>query len=632
MDRLSVRHTLVGSRRASLRWLALLVASSCAVSCGRKTEPSRAAPPTSESPRPTTSASADVPPPAAPLPAPAPVETRPETRLAPAGPGAVTSTSGLVTSVESEATRAGVEMLQRGGNAVDAAVAVAFALAVTHPSAGNIGGGGFMLVRLGNLTEALDFRETTPRAMTRERFDSMIARRARDGAAVGVPGSVAGLHLAHERHGKLPWQDVLAPAIRLASKGHALGKRQAQTLRWSWPLLGQNPVAKATFTKPQSKTPLDQGELLRQPRLAVALERIASLGPAGFYRGATAKDLLASLGPHGVMTHEDLEAYRAVVRVPLRFSYRGWAVETMPPPSAGGVTLAQTLLMLERARVWEAPAKSAQRLHLLAEAMQRAQIERRFHVVDPDSLSADELSSKERRWLDPNTWLAEHPLGSSHATPSSSLHPLYEAAARELEHTTHFSVTDAQGGVVSCTMTLSASFGAKLMTRDTGIVLNNAVGSFASVGENTVVGGRRTTSSMAPTLVLDRGSPVLVLGTPGGDTIPSTIAQVLLNLVDDQASLVEAIDAPRIHHGFVPDEIAYERLRPIAPALRKELRALGHRVVASRAAIGDANNLALWEGQAYGYADPREGGLALAARPAASLASPSNDARAQGAR
>ncbi len=638
MDPVSVKHTSLVSSRSRRRFprslgVLLVGLGFVCASCGHKAEPNQAAVPPAGTP----GAVSGKPLPGASLPAAtpapgqnakqnvAPPETLPATTLAPDGPGVVVGTAGVVTSVEAEATRAGVEMLERGGNAVDAAVAVGFALAVTHPSAGNIGGGGFMLVRLSDTTEAIDFRETTPRAMTRALFDEMIARKARDGAAVGVPGSVAGLYLAHQRHGVLPWRDVLAPAIRLAKTGHVLGKRQAQTIAWSWPLLRGNEVARATFAKAKGKTPLGTGERLLQPRLAVALERIAAEGPRGFYQGPTADDLLASLGPHGVMTREDLASYRAELRVPLRFSYRGWAVQTMPPPSAGGVTLAQTLLMLERAQIWQQPAGSGKALHLFAEAMQRAQVERRFHVVDPDSLSAEALATKEKRWLSPDTWLTEHPLDLARATPSSSLHPLYAAAMRELEHTTHFSVADARGGVVSCTMTLSASFGAKLLTKDTGIVLNNAVASFASAGDNTVVGGRRTTSSMAPTLVLWGNKPALVLGTPGGDTIPSTIAQVFMNLVDHQASLPAAIDAPRIHHGFVPDEIGYERERPLSPLQRKELRAMGHRVVASRAAIGDANNLALWDGRTYGYADPREGGLALAARPpaGASPAAPS---------
>jgi gamma-glutamyltranspeptidase/glutathione hydrolase len=589
-----------------------------AIACGHGSEPTQA---TAKAPvsAPAGSASASTPSPAASsiaasAPA-APPPRAPDTTISPDGAGVVQGTHGLVTSVEEQATRAGVEVLARGGNAVDAAVAVGFALAVTHPSAGNIGGGGFMLVRLGDQTESIDFRETTPRAMTRPAFDQMIARKARDGAAVGVPGSVKGLYLAHQRHGKLPWRDVVAPAIRLAKEGHTLGKRQALTLGWSWPALKKDPLARAVFGAGKGDAPLARGAKVRQEKLAVALERIAAEGPRGFYEGPTADDLIGSLGEHGLMTREDLASYRAKVRTPLRFSYRGWQVETMPPPSAGGVALAQTMLMLERSRYWESSRGSAQALHVFAEAAQRAQVERRFGVVDPDSISAETLAERQKRWLDAATWLGPYPIDPARATRSEKLHPLYSAAVRELEHTTHFSVVDARGGVVSCTMTLSASFGAKVFTQETGIVLNNAVASFASVGDNTVVGGQRTTSSMAPTLVLDRDTPVLVLGTPGGDTIPNTIAQVFSNLVDRQMSLSAAIDEPRIHHGFVPDEIGYERERPLSPRLVKELKAMGHRVSTRRPAIGDANDIVLWQGKAYGYADPREGGLALAVEP-----------------
>jgi gamma-glutamyltranspeptidase/glutathione hydrolase len=494
---------------------------------------------------------------------------------------------------------------------------VGFALAVTHPSAGNIGGGGFMLVHVGGETESIDFRETTPQAMTRALFDQMIACKAHDGAAVGVPGSVAGLYLAHQRHGVLPWAEVVGPAIRLAKQGHTLGKRQALTLSWSWPALEKDAVARSIYGG-KNGTPLAEGARVVEPGLASALERIAIEGPQGFYEGKTADDLLASLGPYGVMTRADLSSYRAKVRKPLGFEYRGWSVETMPPPSAGGVALAQTLLMLESSRAWEKPAFSAEALHLFAEAAQRAQAERRFGVVDPDSISAEALAEREKRWLDPATWLLPHPIDPDHATASATLHPLYAAAVRELEHTTHFAVADERGAVVSCTMTLSASFGAKMLTKETGIVLNNSVASFASVGDNTVVGGRRTTSSMAPTLVLSGDKPVLVLGTPGGDTIPSTIAQVLTNLVDRQMSLAQAVDQGRIHHGFVPDEIGYERERPLSPALKQALRAMGHRVTATRPSMGDANSIALWQGHTYGYADPREGGLALAVEAKAS--------------
>lgn len=539
----------------------------------------------------------------------------PETRLSPGGKRVVSGKHGVVTSVEDQATQAGVRMLELGGNAVDAAVAVGFALAVTHPSAGNIGGGGFMLLRLDGPTEAIDFRETAPRGLTRERFDAMIARRARDGAAVGVPGSVAGLHLAHQRHGVLPWSAVVEPALRLARDGHRIGARQAKTIGWSWAHLSKDEVARKAFGDPRTNGPVKAGATVQLPGMALALERIAKEGPAGFYRGPTAKDLVDSLGPHGVMTLDDLSSYEAKVRRPLRFPYRGWVVETMPPPSAGGVALAQTLLMLQEQQAWRHPLGSPDALHLLAESARRAHAERRFHVLDPDALASEALERKRQRWLDAATWLTPHPIDATRASPSRDLHSLYEAATRELEHTTHFSVADASGGVVSCTMTLSASFGAKVFTRETGIPLNNSAASFASVGENVVRGGQRTTSSMAPTLVLDSGRPALVLGSPGGDTIPNTIAQVFTNLVDYGLPLDEAIDRPRIHHGFVPDEIGFERTRPLSAEVQRVLRARGHQVTSKRAVIGDANNILLSGGEAFAYSDPREGGRAAAAHP-----------------
>lgn len=539
----------------------------------------------------------------------------PETKLTVGGKRVVSGTHGMVTSVEDQATLAGVRILELGGNAVDAAVAVGFALAVTHPSAGNLGGGGFMLVHLDGPTEAIDFRETAPRALTRAQFDAMIRRKARDGAAVGVPGSVAGLYLAHQRHGVLPWSAVVEPALRLARDGHLVSPRNAKTLRWSWPHLRTDERVRAIYQDPRTGAPVSAGHRLKLPGLAVALERIAREGERGFYSGPTAEDLVASLGPHGVMTLEDLANYRAKVREPLRFPYRGWLVETMPPPSAGGVALVQTLLMLREQEVWRAPQGSAEALHLIAESARRAHAERRFHVLDPDALTQEQYLQKQSRWLDPSTWLSLHPIDRRQASASRDLHTLYDAATRELEHTTHFSVADASGGVVSCTMTLSASFGSKVFTRETGIFLNNSVASFASVGENVVRGGQRTTSSMAPTLVLASGRPALVLGSPGGDTIPNTVAQVFLNLVDYGLPLDEAIERPRIHHGFVPDEIGFERDRPLPEDVQRKLRARGHRLAPSRSVIGDANNLLLWGGEVYGYSDPREGGLAAAAHP-----------------
>ncbi len=603
-------------------WLLLfLLACSRHSETGAKTADPGSAPnpvatgsPTTPVPAPQTPAAATPPSSTTSQPSPSP-PPEPETPLTAGGKKVVQGKFGLVTSVEDQATKVGVAILEQGGNAVDAAVAVGFALAVTHPSAGNIGGGGFLLVRFGGETAALDFREVAPRLLTRPDFDAMIGRKAKDGAAVGVPGSVAGLFAAHERYGRLPWKSVVLPAARLAKDGYLLGKRQAQTLRWAWRDLKKDPVAKAAFGNPQNGLPAGAGTRIRRPRLAVALERIADSGAKGFYEGPTASDLVAAVQPHGSMTEKDLADYEARWREPLRFVYRGYEVETMPPPSAGGVALTQTLLMLQELEVWKEQQGSAASLHLLAEAARRAHAERRFRVSDPDLLSEEARSEDRKRWLDAHRALVSHPIDRARATPSADIDPLYATAKKELENTTHFSVVDGAGGIVSCTMTLSASFGAKRFSRETGIVLNNSVASFSSAGENQPAGGKRTVSSMAPTLVLSRGRPVAALGTPGGDTIPNTVAQVLMNLVDHGMPLDEAIDAPRIHHGLAPDEIGYETLRPPPPAVRARLRALGHRVVGSRATIGDANDLLLIDGTAYGYADPREGGLAEAAAP-----------------
>ena len=527
------------------------------------------------------------------------------------GPRAVRAEFGAVTSVEPRATRAGIAMLELGGNAIDAAVAVAYALAVTHPSAGNLGGGGFLLVRpKGGPTSALDFRESAPLALSRARFDAMQRAGGMGPVSVGIPGSVAGLELAHDRFGRLPRAEVLAPAIELA-RGHTLGAHQAALLAGSFNALSQDPAARAIFVK--DKKPLVAGERLVQRDLAATLKRIADQGREGFYAGRTAS-ALSGLA-RGLITAVDLAAYQAKWREPLRFPYHGLTVEVMPAPSAGGVAITQTLLMLQALRAEALAHDSAAELHLFIEAARRSQAERRFGVIDPDALSAAETAQKRARWLDPNAWLGPAPIDPEHATASASLRPPALDSPTESEHTTHFSVIDAEGMVVSCTTTLSASYGAKLVLPGTGVVLNNSVASFASSGDNQPVGGRRTVSSMAPTLVLDGEDTLLVLGTPGGDTIPSTIVQVLRHIVDHGESLSAAVDAPRLHHGFLPDLLRYEpRNAPPAEVLR-ELTRRGHKLKPAGASIGDANEILIQPNVAWAYADAREFGLALAAKP-----------------
>jgi gamma-glutamyltranspeptidase/glutathione hydrolase len=402
----------------------------------------------------------------------------------------------------------------------------------------------------------------------------------------------------------------MAPAVELAQKGFILAQRQAELLAASYPALAKDATLVKRFGDKDKTKPKPQGSRILQPELAAALERIQKDGAAGFYTGPTAEALAKA--PGSLIRPADLEAYRAVERTPLRSSYRGLTVETMPPPSAGGVALTEMLGVLERLEAHD--KGGVEEVHLFLEASRRAQAERRFGVSDPDSLDSEAQQQALSRFLDPQALLARAPIDRERATPSKSIAPSYPGAVEESEQTTHLSVVDAQGMVVSLTTTISASFGAKLTAPGTGIILNNSVASFSRFGSNQPAPGRRTTSSMAPTLVLDGSRVVLVLGTPGGDTIPSTIVQILRHVVDHNFPLDQAVSAPRIHQGFLPDRARFESKRPLDPSLIAALRARGHAVTGSHLAMGDSNDLLLQDGLAYGVADPRGGGLALAAR------------------
>jgi gamma-glutamyltranspeptidase/glutathione hydrolase len=528
--------------------------------------------------------------------------------------------NGVVTSVDRSATQAGIEILERGGNAVDAAVATALALAVTHPSAGNLGGGGFLLLKIGTVVEAVDFREDSPSALTHEVFWKMIREGGRGPASVGIPGTVSGLHLAHSRRGRLPWKEVVAPAERLARQGYELGERQAKTIAWAAHDLILDDVARSLFFSEGKAKKVNT--IIRRPGLATALQRIAQFGPAGFYEGPTAQDLVASLGKEGLMTLDDLKGYRAKLRIPLFFDFGEYRIITMPAPSAGGVALAQSLLILQQSGVATTEENSPRRLHLIAEASRRAQAERQFFVVSPDGQSDSELRAIRKRVLDPKTWLEKHPIEDDAATLSSSLHEHFKVIDNERKHTTHLSVIDGEGGLVSCTVTLSGSFGALILSKETGIVFNNSVASFSSVGSNTPRPSQRTTSSMAPTFALRGEDQALVLGSPGGDTIPSTVAQTFLHLSLDGDPLSKAIEKPRFHQGFAPQEVSMERLRPLPEIAQKALRKSGHAIQARHAVIGDANIAARIGDTSFAVADAREGGSALAARAIANPATP----------
>jgi gamma-glutamyltranspeptidase/glutathione hydrolase len=498
-------------------------------------------------------------------------------------------------------------VLEQGGNAVDAAIATLFALTVTHPSAASLGGEGFALVRPSSgPTAALDFIARAPAGLTREGFVKMITAQARGAAAVGVPGVVAGIAALHARFATRPLAELVAPALTLARDGYPLGAWQAELVRRNFAALQSEPASRAVFA--ENGRPRNAQRRFKQPDLAWTLERIAQAGADDFYRGAVAERLAKALAKEGPSL-ADLNQYQALWRAPVNIRYRDFTMETMPPPSAGGVALVGALLALQ-AVPSQAPGSAAD-VHVLLEAERRGQAERRLSVLDPDALPQAEQQARQARWLDPAFW-SRVPIDPSRATPSAAVSPLASAPAVESEHTTHLSVIDRSGMVVSLTTTLCASFGAKFVASGTGVVLNNAVATFSSNGDNRPTPGRRTTSSMAPSLLLSAERTVAVLGTPGGDTIPSTLTQLVRHLVDEGMPLDRAIQAPRWHHGFLPDEARYETSAG-KPQLLQELHQLGHHTRAYGRKMGDANCIVLDGERAYGYADTREPGVAIAA-------------------
>jgi gamma-glutamyltranspeptidase / glutathione hydrolase len=545
---------------------------------------------------------------------PPPAAPDPPIALHPGGKSAVRGEAGLVTSVETNATLAGIDILRKGGNAVDAAVAVAFALAVTHPSAGNIGGGGFMIVRRndGEAT-AIDFRETAPSAATPEKNKAMLDAGAFGYASAAVPGTVAGLYLAHEKFGARPWAELVAPAIMLARKGHKLGVRQGQVLAWNWEKLKKDPVARATYG--HGKEALKTGDVWKQPELARTLEAIARNGTKGFYEGPVAEKIEKAMKAHGgLITMADLAAYKPAVREPLRFSYRGFDVATMPPPSMGGVAFAEIMLSLERWHAHEAPADSGQSLHLFVEASRRAYAERRLAGADPDFQPVDATATLLARLLGGSHLETRKPaLDRDHATPSSAVASASAEEPAESPQTTHFSIVDAAGNAVSCTYTQSAAFGSKVVIPGTGVLLANAMGAFSIIGPNALAPGKRMASSMTPTIVTQNGKLALVLGSPGGDTIPNTVAQVFRNLVDGGLTIDEAVAHPRIHHQYFPDKVRIEKGNQPPRAVLDDLVKRGHVLDFDGIPMGDANDILMdaVTGTAWGTIDKREGGKAL---------------------
>ncbi len=529
---------------------------------------------------------------------------------------------GAVVSAEPHATAVGLEVLRRGGNAVDAAAAVLLALAVTHPEAGNLGGGGFMLVGFADgRTVALDFRETAPTAATRDMYlrpdGSVDPDQSLHGAtAAGVPGSPAGIAWAVEHYGTQALPELAAPAIRLAREGFEVSHFLAEALREDAARLGRFPSTRAVFFR--DGQPLAAGERLVQPDLAATLEHFAAHGARGFYRGRTAELLVAQMQRDGGrIALGDLADYQPVERRALVGTYRGFEVVGMPPPSAGGVALLQMLNLLEPYDVAGMGFGSSRGLHLLTEVMRRAYADRARWLGDPAfaDVPAPGLVSKE---------YADQLRQGLRSDRVSEVAPGRPPGAKEGEDTTHLSVIDAAGNAVACTTTINSSFGSGLVVEGAGFLLNNEMDDFSAspgvpnqfglVGAdaNAIAPGKRMLSSMAPTIVRREGKVRWVLGSPGGGRIITTVLQVALNAIDHGMSLRQAVDAPRIHHQWKPDELYYEPWI-LSADVRERLAAMGHRFARAPSAIGRCNAIAVREdGVRIAVADVRGGGSALA--------------------
>jgi gamma-glutamyltranspeptidase/glutathione hydrolase len=507
-----------------------------------------------------------------------------------------------VVSESAIASAVGAAILERRGNAIDAAVATAFALAVVHPTAGNLGGGGFLVAwRPDGAATAFDFREQAPLASRPDIFlddkGSYDSKRHHWSAvSVGVPGSVAGLHLAHERMGRLPWKETVQPAIELAAKGFRVSRGLKESIEEVLPSLQSYPASLAQFTR-SGKAP-SVGELFTQPDLARTLERIRDQGPGGFYTGETA-DLIVKemerLG--GLIRHDDLKRYRALERQPVRGAYRGFEVISMPPPSSGGVALLEMLNILEEYPLGELGFRGAREAHVLLEAMRRAYADRARFLGDADhgDVPVERLVSKEHA--------AELRRTISLRRASRSSPESFEWS-REGTETTHLSVVDKDLMAVSLTTTLEQAFGSRIVVPGAGFLLNNEMGDFnpraglttaeglIGTPSNLVEPEKRMLSSMTPTIVTRDGKPLLVLGSPGGRTIINTVLEIIVNVIDHKMAIQDAIDAPRFHHQWLPDKVAAEPWC-FSPDTRSILEAMGHRIEVSPSPQGSAMGIAI---------------------------------------
>jgi gamma-glutamyltranspeptidase / glutathione hydrolase len=534
----------------------------------------------------------------------------------------VVAPSGMVASTDEYASEVGVRIMEAGGNAVDAAIAVAFALAVVNPEAGNIGGGGFMVVRLADgATAALDFREKAPLAATVDMFldaeGKLTDLSTRGHLASGVPGSVAGLWEAHRRFGTVQWAELVAPAMELA-EGFQVRERQANQFRIAERRLRSYPATEATFL-PDGKVP-EVGSWFRQPELAATLGRIAARGKAGFYEGRTADLLVEEMRRGGgIITHQDLEGYEAVWRQPIEVSYRGHTLISMPPPSSGGAILAAAAKILEGFDLGAMGHHSPEHLHLLVETWRRVYADRNTYMADPDfvemplaRLTSDEYAAERRATI-----------SLDRATPSEEVGPGLGPFGPGA--TTHFSVVDPMGNAVALTTTINSFFGSLVTVEGAGFLLNNEMDDFSALAgapnqfglvqweANAIEPGKRMLSSMSPTIVVGpNGELLLAVGSMGGSTIITQVIQQISNVVDFGMGIQQAVNAPRIHHQHLPDRIQYEP-GALRPEIVEALRAMGHQLQerSRDSYMGDVHAiLRLSDGRLAGASDPRRGGAA----------------------
>jgi gamma-glutamyltranspeptidase/glutathione hydrolase len=512
--------------------------------------------------------------------------------------------------------------LNNGGNAVDAAVAVGFALAVTYPEAGNIGGGGFMLIHLENGSSTMiDFRERAPAAATRHMYldanGNPVPEKSLHGPlAAGVPGTVAGLLEALESYGTKGRNEILRRPIHLAEKGFPVSERLAASLKESLPSYSTFSSSKKAFTR--DGLPYQAGEILKQPDLARTLRAIHAKGVEGFYAGEVAQLIVNEVERRGgIISEEDLLDYEVVEREPVEGSYKGYDVISSSPPSAGGIVLIEILNILEGFDIQDEVSNSARALHLISSAAKLAYADRAEYVGDPDHVEVpvDVLTSKQ---YGKELSLSINPRA---ATPSDQIRAGASALIDEHE-TTHYCVIDSFGNVVSATITLNDLYGCKLVVDGAGFFLNNEMDDFVAkpgspnfyglIGSeaNAIAAGKRMVSSMTPTILLEGERPFLVLGARGGSRITTTVAQIVVNVVDFGMDIQEAVDLPRVHHQWLPDKLYYEP-QGLSEGVLDDLRSLGYAVEELTASPGRAQAIIVDGGYMFGWSDPREGGSAM---------------------